>query len=116
MPANRHPSLRNATAWLTLACGTAQVALLWVLDLGAPVLVLALAGCIYLLLALGLFGRSRLPLALAVILPAARVVSGWSPLPVVDWEQLRTIAEIAMTGLALFLLFQSYSLSEASDL
>lgn len=96
--------LRNTAALLTGISGAAQISLLWVLDLGAPVLGVAFAGCVYLLLALGLFGVSRFALFVAVILPAFRALYAWNPLAVVEWEQLRTVVDlvVAMTALLLF--------------
>jgi len=99
--------LRNATALLTCASGCGQIALLWVLDLGGPALAVAFAGCLYLILALGLFGISRLALFLAVLLPAIRALTAWNPLPILPWEQLRTITDLVIALLALLLFWRA---------
>lgn len=103
----RAPPLRNAAALLAGMSGLAQISLLWVLELGAPVLGVALAGCIYLMLALGLTGASRFALAAALALPAFRALSAWNPLPVLHWEQLRTASDLIIAMTVLFLLWQT---------
>lgn len=107
MPVTQGTPLRNATALLTCVSAVGQISLLWVLELGAAVLGVAFAGCLYLMLALGLFGVSRFALFLAAVLPAARAFSAWNPLPVLAWEQLRTIGDLVIAMLALFLLWRS---------
>lgn len=107
MPVTRGTPLRNATAVLTSISAVGQIALLWVIDLGTPVLAVAFAGCVYLMLALGLFGVSRFALFLAVVLPATRAFTAWNPLPVLHWEQLRTIGDLAIAMLALWLLWDA---------
>ncbi|MFN2329493.1 MAG: hypothetical protein ABR612_11290 [Chromatocurvus sp.] len=107
MPVTQGTPLRNAAALLTGISGSAQVSLLWVLELGAPVLGVAFAGCVYLMLALGLFGVSRFALFAAVVVPALRAFYAWNPLPVLVWEQLRTIGDLIIAVIALFLLWQA---------
>jgi len=50
------------------AAGITQIALLWQEDLSASLLVIAAVGFAYLLVALGLMGRSRLSLFLGIVL------------------------------------------------
>ncbi len=107
MPVTRGTPLRHATALLTGISATGQISLLWVLELGAPVLGVALAGCLYLMLALGLFGVSRFALFLAALMPALRVLYAWNPLPVAEWEQLRSAVDVIIAISALFLLWQA---------
>ncbi|MFN2286740.1 MAG: hypothetical protein ABR578_00260 [Chromatocurvus sp.] len=107
MPVTPGTPLRNATALVTSVSAVGQISVLWLLDLNAAVLGVAFAGCLYLMLALGLFGVSRFALFLAGVLPAARVLSGWNPLPILQWEQLRSIADLIIAVLALFLLWRA---------
>lgn len=107
MPVTQGTPLRNATALLTCVSAVGQIALLWVLDLSAAVLGVAFSGCLYLMLALGLFGVSRFALFLAAALPATRALLGWNPLPLLQWEQLRTIADLVIALLAAFLLWRA---------
>ncbi len=107
MPVTRGTPLRNATALLTCVSAVGQISLLWVLDLGSAVLGVAFAGCLYLMLALGLFGVSRFALFLAGVLPGARALTAWNPLPVLAWEQLRTTGDLVIAILALCLLWRA---------
>ncbi|KGE02812.1 hypothetical protein [Pseudohaliea rubra] len=99
--------LRSATATLVTIAGLAQVAMLWVFDLGAAVLLTALSGGGYLLLGLGLFGVSRFTLVLAAGLCGARAWLAFAPLPVLAWEQLRTVVDVLIAATALWLLWQA---------
>ena len=99
--------LRTATATLVTAAGLAQVAMLWVFDLGAPVLLTALSGGGYLLLGLGLFGVSRFALALAAAVCGTRAWLAFAPVPVLAWEQLRTVVDLLVTATALGLLWRA---------
>jgi hypothetical protein len=107
MPVTTPPPLRTATATVVTAAGLAQVAMLWVFDLGAPVLLTALAGGCYLLLGLGLYGVSRFALALAAAACGARAWLAFAPVPVHSWEQLRTGVDLLVTVCALGLLWQA---------
>ena len=62
---------RYAAATIVAASGLAQVASLWRYRLSEGVLVTALIGSIYLLIAIGLYGRSRFTLFLAAAVCAA---------------------------------------------
>lgn len=76
---------RYAAATIVAISGLAQVASLWRHRLSEGVLVTALIGSVYLLIAIGLYGRSRFTLGLAVTVCGAcagmLVVSGvpWPP-------------------------------------
>lgn len=107
MPVTQGTPLRHATALLTGISGSGQISLLWVLELGAPVLGVAFAGCIYLMLALGLFGVSRFALFVAALMPGLRALYAWNPLPVLEWEQLRTVVDLIIALSALFLLWKA---------
>ena len=107
MPVTTPPPLRIATATVVTAAGLAQVAMLWVFDLGAPVLLTALAGGCYLLLGLGLFGVSRFALALAAAVCGARAWLAFAPVPLPTWEQLRTVIDVLVAVTAIGLLWQA---------
>jgi hypothetical protein len=107
MPVTSPPPLRIATATVVTAAGLAQVAMLWVFDLGAPVLLTALAGSCYLLIGLGLFGVSRFALALAAAVCGARAWLTFAPVPVPAWEQLRTGVDLLVAATALGLLWRA---------
>jgi hypothetical protein len=94
MPVTTSPPLRRITATVVMLSGVAQVAMLWSLELGAEVLLTALCGGGYLLLGLGLFGVSRFTLALAAVACGLRVGTGFNALPMPDWEQLRSLADL----------------------
>lgn len=107
MPVTRSTPLRHATALLAGISAAGQISMLWMLELGAPVLGVAFAGCVYLMLALGLLGVSRFVLFVAALLPAFRALSGWNPLPVLEWEQLRTASDLIIAMSALLLLWKA---------
>ena len=65
--------LRRLAATLMCLSGTAQIAALWLRDLTGAAVADAIAGCVYLYIGIGLFGRSRLSLFLGMIIPAAAV-------------------------------------------
>lgn len=68
-------SARFAAAVIASVSGLGQIAALWLRDLSGAAVGDALLGAIYLLIAIGLFGRSRLSLFLAAIVPAAAAIS-----------------------------------------
>ncbi len=66
---------RDGAALLATLAGLGRVSLLWFLPLTASTLLGALLGTVYLFIAIGLFGQSRLSLYLAIALSAAVLVS-----------------------------------------
>lgn len=68
-PRGRH--LRLLAAVLVTAVGVALVAALWLRPLTSAAVVEALLGAIYLILAIGLLGRSRFSLVLGILIPGA---------------------------------------------
>jgi hypothetical protein len=64
---------RNIAATLITIIGFSHIAELWFIDLSRETLLLALLGAVYLFIGIGLFGRSRFTLFLAMILPAAGI-------------------------------------------
>jgi hypothetical protein len=81
--------LRNFAAILTTLSGAAQCASLWLLPTTETLLLTAILGAMYLLLALGLFGISRFSLLLAICLLPLRAWSELYPLEIPTWETLR---------------------------
>lgn len=65
--------LRRVAATLMCLAGTGQVAALWLRELTAMATTDALAGFLYLLIGIGLFGTSRLSLFLGMVIPAAAI-------------------------------------------
>ena len=88
--------LRNLAATLTTLTGTGQCLALWLLPTTPTLLGTALTGSLYLLLALGLFGMSRLSLLLAIALPPLRSWFGVFPLPTDSWEFLRIACDLVI--------------------
>ena len=65
--------LRRVAATLMCVSGTGQVAALWLRDLNAMAVTDALAGFLYVVVGIGLFGKSRLSLFLGMLIPAAAI-------------------------------------------
>jgi hypothetical protein len=64
---------RNIAATLVTIIGCSHIAELWFTELSRETLLLALLGAVYLFIGIGLFGRSRFTLFLAMALPAAGI-------------------------------------------
>lgn len=64
-------ALRLTAAIIAVMAGVGRIAALWLQDLSAAAVGDALLGAVYLMIAIGLFGRSRLSLFLALLVPAA---------------------------------------------
>lgn len=93
--------LRNLAAILTTLSGGAQCLVLWLLPTSEELLLTAFCGFLYLLLALGLFGISRLSLFLAIIVLPLRSWFGVFPLDIPAWEFLRLSCDLAVAVLCL---------------
>ncbi len=88
-PAN---SLRRVAALLSCIAGIALIAGLWLRDLSGMVVIDAVGGAIYLLLALGLLGNSRFSLFMGIAIPSAVAAALWSwPLPEVPFREQQII-------------------------
>lgn len=105
----RSSTLRGFVAAAVTLSGTAQVAMLWWLELGRPVVMTALCGFVYLLTGLGLFGVSRFALALATVLCGLRATSGFNALPLAQWEQLRTLTDLLVAVACAWLLWHAHA-------
>jgi len=99
--------LRNLAAVLALLSGAGQCFALWLLPTTPALLGTALMGAVYLVLALGLFGISRLSLFLAITLLPLRSWFGLLPLDIATWEFLRVACDIAVAILCLPMLWTS---------
>jgi hypothetical protein len=66
--------VRNCAAALVIAAGALLIGALWFRDLTGQALLDALIGAVYLFIGIGLFGRSRFTLFLAITAPAAHLV------------------------------------------
>ena len=100
-------TLRNLAAVLATLSGAGQCLALWLLPTTPVLLGTALLGSVYLVLALGLFGISRLSLFLAITLLPLRSWFGVLPLDIPNWEFLRTACDLAIAVLCLPMLWAS---------
>jgi hypothetical protein len=110
MPVYATRNLRNLTAVLMLLSGLTHVGQLWFVKLNGIALLAALLGMFYLLISLGLSGRSRFTLWLASFLPAAAACVSVlkpeaSPLPVLRLGHLGV--DITVSCLCLYILFRT---------
>lgn len=87
--------MRNCAATLVTALGTGLVAALWFRELDRTALLDALAGSIYLFIGIGLYGRSRFTLFVAIAVCAGNIFHlsryGGNPGAV---HQLRMLADL----------------------
>ena len=63
--------LRNTAATLMCISGTAQVAALWLRELTGTALIDGLWGTVYVIIGIGLYGRSRFSVYLGIVIPCA---------------------------------------------
>lgn len=99
--------LRSTLAALLTLSGLWQVSVLWMLELNATTLGIALCGCIYLILGLGMFGVSRFALFITAAATTARALLGWNPMPILEWEQLRLLVDVVSACCTAYLFWQS---------
>ncbi|MEM6484087.1 MAG: hypothetical protein AAF662_03750 [Pseudomonadota bacterium] len=99
--------LRSTAAVLATVSGLFQCAALWLLPITPALLLSALAGSLYVLLGLGLFGVSRFSLALAIAVPATRCWMGWFPIEVGLWDTVRDLSDIVISLVCLPLFWKS---------
>ena len=110
MPVYATRNLRNLAATLMLLSGLTHVGQLWFVKLGGYALLAALLGMFYLLISLGLSGRSRFTLWLASCLPAA---AAYAAVLKPETRLLPTLwfwhigVDIAVTCLCLYILFRT---------
>lgn len=65
--------LRRVAATLMCVSGIGQIASLWLRELTGMAVADALAGFLYIVIGIGLFGKSRLSLSLGILIPVAAV-------------------------------------------
>jgi hypothetical protein len=93
---------RYAAATIVAVSGVGQIATLWRYRLSEGVLLTALIGGVYLLIAIGLYGRSRFTLFLAVGVSAAcagMLMASSAPWPWPAAQVLRFASDIAVVVL-----------------
>ena len=73
--------LRNLAATLITLSGIAHIGALWHRELTTAALLDALAGSVYLIIGLGLYGQSRFTLFMGIAIPAATAAYVQSALP-----------------------------------
>ena len=92
MPVSSVTLQRQLAATTVAVSGVLQIAALWHHRLSEGVLVTALIGSIYLLVALGLFGRSRFALVVAVATCGSSATASSRPdLPLASWSPLQQL-------------------------
>ena len=73
MPNTPVSFLRTLAASLICVSGIGQIAALWLRELNGAALADGLLGSVYLIIGIGLFGRSRFSLSLAIIIPGIAI-------------------------------------------
>ncbi|MEM1144401.1 MAG: hypothetical protein AAGI88_17615 [Pseudomonadota bacterium] len=99
--------LRCTAAVIATVSGLFQCSTLWIFPVTPALLLAALAGSLYVLLGLGLFGVSRFSLALAIAVPASRCWMGWFPIEIGLWDTMRDLTDIVISLICLPLFWKS---------
>lgn len=73
MPNTPVSFFRTLAATLICVSGIGQIAALWLRELNGTALADGLLGSVYLIIGIGLFGRSRFSLSLAIIIPGITI-------------------------------------------
>ena len=110
MPATTIRRVRNTAAVLMLTSGISHIAQLWFRDVDARALLLGLAGMYYLVLALGLSGRSRFTLWITIASVAASAgfgLSQWSPQQPEILLAWHILADATVALLCVYVLYQN---------
>lgn len=94
-------------AIIAVISGALQCFSLWLLPTSPGVLLTALCGAAYVLLALGLFGISTLSLLLAICALPLRSWFAVFPIELPAWELLRIAADLAIAALCLPVLWRT---------
>lgn len=98
--------LRAVAASLISLSGATLVATLWLRELTEIAVVDALAGAVYLILGIGLFGQSRFSLFMGIIIPAsAAAVIWWTLQPLEQVYKLRITVDAAVVLFSLLALW-----------
>lgn len=100
-------TIRGLAALLSCFAGLALIAGLWLRDLSGMVVIDAVGGAIYLLLALGLLGNSRFSLFMGIAIPTAVAAAlWWWPLPEVPFREQQIIGNGLIAALSAIALWQ----------
>jgi len=91
MPVSSVTLQRQLAATTVAVSGVLQIAALWQNRLSEDLLVTAVIGSIYLLVALGLFGRSRFALVVAVATCGGSALLLAPDLPLASWSPLQQL-------------------------
>jgi hypothetical protein len=87
--------------------GVALIAGLWLRELSGLVVIDAVGGAVYLLLALGLLGHSRFSLFMGIVIPSAVAATlWWWPLPEVPFREQQIIGNGMIALLCAFALWR----------
>ena len=110
MPVYATRKLRNIATVLILLSGLSHVGQLWFVKLDGAAILTALLGMFYLLIGLGLSGRSRFTLWLATALPIAAACAGIAGLAdtppglLLLWH---TAVDASVGGLCAYILYRT---------
>ena len=99
--------LRTTAAALMCLSGLGQIAALWLRELSGPALTDGLLGTVYLVIGIGLYGRSRFSLFMAIVIPAvaSSLLLYTGPLAG-QHDMLRIAVDAAVTLLSTIVLWQ----------
>ena len=95
MPVYATRKLRNFATGLMLVAGCTHIGQLWLYPLSGTSIIAAMSGVLYLLIALGLAGRSRFSLWMGLVIPAIDAGAGILRYRRLDQEVL-TLSNIAI--------------------
>ena len=108
MPVSSVTVQRQFAAIVVTVSGVLQIAALWLNRFSEDVLLTAVVGSVYLLVALGLYGRSRFALFVAIATCASSALLAAHELPLTGWtlvEQLRVAGDAIVAMLCLNVLW-----------
>ncbi len=110
MPVYATRKIRNTAAVLMLAAGISHISQLWLRDIDVTSLSFGLLGMYYLVLALGLSGRSRFTLwitSISVVTSASHAVSRWPSGQLDPLLAGHILVDITVACLCLYILFRT---------
>ncbi len=110
MPVQATRNVRNAAAVLMLGAGVSHISQLWLRSVDAETLLFGLLGMYYLVLALGLSGRSRFTLwitTLSVLASAAHGINRWPSGQIDPLLGGHVAVDITVAGLCIYVLIRT---------
>ncbi|MFK7976751.1 MAG: hypothetical protein AB8C02_11475 [Halioglobus sp.] len=99
--------LRGMAATLSSMAGTTLIATLWMRELTELAVIDAVVGGVYLIIGIGLYGKSRFSLFLGIVVPAVSIGIIWSTLQPIDpVYRLRLTVDASIAVFSLFALWR----------